>query len=222
MENNDRFSAPKSAIESTSPIAGVKHRRPLRTGLEIIVPTPAEKIGLLADRVGVIEALTAFDHKLCISVDGEVPEALIGDVTSMLSSLRREDWKLMQSSHGLNQAIDRDLGNSTEAYVAVIPVDRLLNDVEWFGKMQAPFLRDSTCGMTFAFDSMAGNTRPPHRWDRKYDVPGHVFMVPRFAIEPARRSIKFAVADDDYANHLQHALHGLGLSTWAVPSVRLM
>jgi hypothetical protein len=222
MENNDRFSAPRSATNSSSPAKEPKNRSVSQQALGIIVPVSMENLSLLEECVATIEANTPLEHKLTVCVDGEVPEEKIGDVSAMLSSLRGVAWQLMQSSHGINHCIDRDIGNSTEQFVAVIPANRMVRDKEWFGKMQMPFTKDSTCGMVFAFDNMAGNTRPPGRWDRRYEVAGHVFMVPRFAIATAQKAVKFAVASDDYANCFQHALHGLGLSTWSIPSVRVV
>lgn len=221
MESNDRFSAPRSATNSSSPAKDSKLRDASRPPLEIVVPTSAEQLGLLEECVQKIEASTPLDHSIVVSIDGEIPEESIGDITSMLHGLRGDKWKLMQSSHGLNHAIDRDVGLATSEFVAVVPADRHVHDAEWFGKMQMPFTKDHTCGMVFAFDSMAGNTRPPHRWDTRYPVAGTMFMLKRFAIKEARGAVKFAVVANDYAICLQHALHSLALTTWAAPSVRV-
>jgi hypothetical protein len=220
MENRDRFSAPGGATKPLLPGKGPDLKKEVPR-LTILLSVPAEKVDLLDTAVGWIEKSTPLKHRLVVALIGTLSDEKVGWVASLMSAARGSDWVLMQSAEGVNQAIDRDLANATTDYILSIPVDCLLTDPEWFGKMQMPFTKDSSCGMSFAFDDMAGNTRPPHRWDPRQDVPGRVFMVQRSFVASALGQIKFGLAEDDYSSPLQHALRGLGLCSWAIPSVRL-
>jgi hypothetical protein len=222
MDSHDRFSAPRSATSSSSPERDRKSKSESAPPLLVVVPTTPETVDSLDECIQGIMQCTPIDFSLTVALEGEIDEETTGEVVAMLGGINRTNkWKLMESANGINHSIDRDLGNSMEQFVVVVPADRVIKDPEWFGKMQMPFTKDSTCGMSFAFDNMAGNTRPPHRWDHRYKIPGTVFMVPRFAIDNARRAIKFAVADSDYADCFKHALVSLGLSAWGVPSARI-
>jgi hypothetical protein len=109
--------------------------------------------------------------------------------------------------------------DSTAEYVAVLPPSHAIADPGWFGKMQTPFLRTPSCGLTISADdpAYAGKGVDPFPWKARAGAPGDLVFAPRETIIAIARAAKLL----HYSEALYLAANGLGFITWAVPNVRI-
>lgn len=190
--------------------------------VEIILPVSVDGLELLENAIHAIKLNTAREHQLTVVLDGDATEEQLSYAPAVLGAiLHHSKWRFATSDSGFNDAIHEALQASEAEFIAVIPVSRFIVDREWFGKLQMPFTKVPTCGMSFAFDSMAGNTLPPFPWNLRREVTGGVFMVCRKTVVNALQEIEFGPTQTDYSGRMAHAMRKLGLTTWACPSVRI-
>lgn len=189
---------------------------------DVVVPVLVDQLDLLEPCLKSILENTSQKFRISVLLDGSASEEQISYAPAILGAmLRGVSWRFAVSQKGFNGALDSALEQCDVPYCVVVPASSFLLDKEWFGKMQMPFTKVQNCGLSFAFDCMAGNTRPPHPWDHRAAVAGSVFMVSRQSLSGSRSAVKFGADGADYATCLMHAMHSLGLSTWAIPSVRI-
>lgn len=120
------------------------------------------------------------------------------------------------------------IASADSQYLAIVPPTHELEDPSWFGKMQMPFLRTPSCGLTIASDQpgVTSTGMQPFQWPDRRDVPGKVVFSPlerlrSIAVALPAGSHQAARVHEDHAQALFLAARSLGLDTWIVPTVRL-
>lgn len=191
--------------------------------VNIVIPLQAHQISFLEECLTLLKRNTTIDHMVEIVMIGTRIEEIVGQAVSI--GLRVYDRSGLavntdEGSCGYNDAVMAALGRCDHPYIAVLPVTHVIESRDWFGKLQMPLLKVPQCGMTFAFDDMAANTRASYPWNWRYRVAGQVFMLPRQVIENVLAS-PLDYEADDISTAIRDHLRTIGSACWAVPSCRV-
>jgi hypothetical protein len=195
----------------------------MTTQLQVIVPLIHDHIHLLEGCLYSISDNTPVEHVVNVAVGKAVLEDKVGEIVAMARNVYERTGLVISvcpPSLGYNGVVMDVLNTSDFPYTLVLPATHRIDDKEWFGKMQLPHIRAPGCGMTFAFDDIEGNTRPPHPWDRRVQIKSKVFMVQRAVIGSVRET---PIDDDgdDIADAVRNHLLTVATACWAVPACRI-
>jgi hypothetical protein len=176
------------------------------TDLEILIPIPQG-----FDEPQIERCLLAIAESTPIRV-WKVTGVLLGheSVPRPFQPFSAFTWQAVHATTLLDAIADAD-----GIYVAIVPPEAELKDRAWFGKLQLPFLRTPSCGITFS-TSEAGTGMPPYPYRTAHaeSVPGRVLLSQRQTMQAIAKAA--ANADD-----LLRAAGALGLNCWAVPGIRI-
>jgi hypothetical protein len=123
------------------------------------------------------------------------------------------------NDEGVTAPVLAAIAAAQSQYVAVVPTTHALDDPNWFGKLQVPFMRTPQCGLAFAADApeLVGSGAQPFPWSARHGAPGRVVLSLRETLIAIARSARLL----DYPEALIWSAKSLGLVTWGVPGVRI-
>lgn len=197
------------------------------TDLEIIVPVSLEEqydavLAQCLDGIAKNTAVVSFGVLMVVvsSTGQERKPPFLNDLPpgfrwSLVSYPTTDPMGSISITHSVLQAI----AHSSAEYVAVLPPSHAIADPGWFGKMQTPFLRTPSCGLTISTDDQAyaGKGMDPFPWKARAGAPGDLVFAPRETLMAIARAAKLL----HYSEALYLAANSLGFVTWAVPNVRI-
>lgn len=175
------------------------------TDLEILIPIPED-----FDEAQVARCVHALANHTPIRVWSLLAVLKNARIPACLQARSPFSWRAI-SALDLRDAL---LSATQGVYTAVLQPDAEIVDQSWFGKMQLPFLRVPSCGLTVSDDAAktAGGAQP-YQW-KGIETPGRLMLSQRKTM----RAIADAANDDQ---DILRAAAGLGLTTWAIPGVRI-
>jgi hypothetical protein len=170
-----------------------------------------------------IKKNTPVDHVVNLTVGKSVREDKIGEIVAQARTIYDRSGLVISVADaelGYNGAVMDVLRTSEFTYTVVCPATHRIEDKSWFGKMQQPLIKVPACGMTFAFDDMAANTRQSHPWDWRHKVPSKFFMIGRDALGTVKNA-PHDLDGNDIATAVRDHLRTAAAPCWAVPSCRI-
>jgi len=208
--------------------------------LEIITACQFSQLHLLPAFVEALQKHTCFPFLLRIIVAASVADVeTVGEMNAQLQAAfpppppappkerptlqNRERSRLQVTTTtkeaGYNLLVHDTLKESDSTYVLILPVSHLLQDKEWFGKMQLPLLQDRTCGLVGVIGNGEWNTRPPVKLLYDDKRSGTACLLPKSI---HGMMVTFDPMGDDYVQQLSFAVRRCGMSAWVALSVRML
>jgi hypothetical protein len=193
--------------------------------LDVIVPCTKKQVPDLADKLGeglirnIIE-MTDIPVRILVSVSGarRVELAL---VEAALESGKTK-WAIVEASPTLrpmNSMVQEAVPSTRAKFVAICKPGTRINDPQWFGKMQVPFIKEPRCYVVGTdTTTQATAIHPSRQSGNKFDDLGPLALLKRSAIVDTKFS---SVDGDDWIEEFAACAVKNGGTVWLAPGVRL-
>lgn len=117
-----------------------------------------------------------------------------------------------------NELAARVLDRGSAALVALMAPEVEIEDPQWFGRMQMPYLRDGLTMLVAAEINQQWSTLPPRRLERRELPHQALVLLRRSALRELGTRCEAAVP---IVAHLAKRVAAIGGTAWTVPSVRI-
>lgn len=193
--------------------------------LDIIVPCVKKELADLADHVGYglvqnLNEQTDVKFRIVVSVSG-VRRNDLGLVEAALGAGAAK-WAIVESSptiKPMNFMVQQAVEHCRHKFVAVCKPGTIVDDKQWFGKMQVPFLKEPRCYIVGTDPSVQSIAMHPARQrGNTFADLGPLALIKRSAID----DMKFEDVDGtDWIEKFGAAAVKSGGTVWMAPGVRV-
>lgn len=185
--------------------------------LDVIFPVQADDIIVAERTIQVIEDLTDVPVRLIVVVDGGSSNHY-APLESWLKGMKSEFVVLHNAEmQYLNSCIRSALPYIRSEYAALIPADHELLDDQWFGKMQAPFIKDPQAFVVDGQPNTKSSTQAPARRS-----PTRVAEGTRFALLRSKALIAMGapLKDEEPVTFWSRQAFTRGGTSWVATGAR--
>lgn len=189
--------------------------------LDLLIPIHFRNLDLAINCISALMEKTDVPFKVIAMVDGG-NRSDVAMLEGLLKTIEKPNsWALVQlkPGSGFNRAFLESMELSKNDWVALVAPEIVVDDREWFGKMQMAFIKDPTAYMIDSayeiFEKMEtrSSTIPPVRRSKnKLAKNCRFFLSRKHTLRDARKVIN--MASGDLVADMERAAMNFGGSVW--------